>query len=188
MGRAPGGDDAVRGLYPEVSRPAVELRSYTVYPSTVVDVKVCSTQLVICDAAPSEPPPGPWPPWEPTTKYPMSPAATHALNSARVGASSEPLNPPTAITALPEASWIGAADIEPVVAAAQRLLVACSRAVRELPADAVAAPGPPAVAPLALLLLPGKLPRPGPPPIPPVATGPDDGVLPVCAWDAVLTA
>src|SRR5690242_14006740 len=104
----------------------------------------------------------------------MSPAATHALNWARVGASSEPLKPPTAITALPVASWIGAADIEPVVAAAQRLPVACSRAVRELPTDAVAAPGPP------------PIPLPIPLPVPPPAAGPDDGVLPVCAWDAVL--
>src|SRR3954468_13522996 len=59
----------------------------------------------------------------------MSPAATYASNCARVGASSLPLQPPTAITAvlLDRISW--AADWSATTAADQRLEVALSRSV-----------------------------------------------------------
>src|ERR1700729_1936330 len=54
----------------------------------------------------------------------MSPALTHCSNSATVGAGSEPVNPPIAITALPPlASSRLAALLDPSTAAAQRVVV-----------------------------------------------------------------
>src|SRR5438067_13215070 len=96
----------------------------------------------------------------------MSPAATSALNCARVGALSRPLKPPIAMTALPLASCSGAALLAPVVAAAHRDVVAFSSVVKALSAVVLPPPGPPIV----------------------LVTGPADGMLPVCGWLAVETA
>src|ERR1700722_1089442 len=73
----------------------------------------------------------------------MSPALTHCSNSATVGAGSEPVNPPIAITALPPlASSRLAALFDPSTAAAQRVVVFSSAfsSADEVPAPA----GPPA--------------------------------------------
>src|SRR4051794_7389278 len=110
-----------------------------------------------------------------------------------------------AITALPLASCSGAADCEPTVAAAQRVVVAASSAVRALLVDvppafpgipeAAAEPvpdvGPEGTDPAVDEGGPPKPPREGRPLLPkspPAPAGPDAGVLPVCACEAVLTA
>src|SRR5437764_2945977 len=83
----------------------------------------------------------------------MSPAATYALNCDSVGAGSEPLQPPIAITAFPLASSSAAALWSPTVAAAQRVVAFFSRAAS---AEFVEVP-PPCMAGAAPL--PGGVPR-----------------------------
>ena len=73
------------------------------------------------------------------------PSATHSLNWARVGASSVPLKPPMAMTDLPVASSSEAADWEPLVAAAQVVVVFASKAVSSLLAEAIHHHIPPAL-------------------------------------------
>ena len=117
-----------------------DVRSYTVSPPTVLDVKFCSTQDVIWLLSP----PLPWTlprrrlcyrPW----RCPRSHRSRHrrpettagdevvdlvertiCWNCASVGALSVPLKPPIAITGSRLASWYGAADVAPTVASVQR--------------------------------------------------------------------
>src|SRR6266571_8253415 len=108
----------------------------------------------------------------------MSPAATYALNCASVGAGSEPLQPPIAMTALPLASSSEAALWSPTVAAAQRVVAFLSRAAS---AEFVDVP-PPCIAGVEPL---GAVPPPNPPrPNPPLdvdaTAGLADAMLPVC--------
>src|SRR3954469_11798689 len=116
----------------------------------------------------------------------MSPAATYAWNCARVGASSLPLQPPTAITAVLPDRISCAADWSPTTAADQRVEVALSRSVSSV--EVVLSCPPVGADPWV-----GRCPPPGPPWPPPgpaeaaTTAGPAVGVEPVCA-DATVAA
>src|SRR5256885_9160954 len=116
----------------------------------------------------------------------MSPAATYALNCASVGAGSEPLQPPIAMTALPLASSSEAALWSPTVAAAQRVVAFLSSAVSSELVD-VPPPCTAGVEPLGAVPPPNP-PRPDPPPDADATAGPADAMLPVCAAAAVFRA
>src|ERR1700722_10325220 len=92
----------------------------------------------------------------------MSPALTHCSNSATVGAGSEPVNPPIAITALPPlASSRLAALFDPSTAAAQRVVVFSSAlsSADEVPAPRGLPPPKPPSAPPAREVPDGRAPR-----------------------------
>src|SRR5882757_8329868 len=146
----------------------------------------------------------------------MSPAATYAWNWARVGAGSEPLHPPIAMTALPLVRMSVAALWSPTVAAAHRVVVFSSRLVSAefAVASPPCAPPPEGGAPWGSVLPdplggappdplggvppvpPPKPPRappkppvpPRPPPKPVVDAGPAEAVLPACGVAAVFSA
>src|SRR6266498_58714 len=117
----------------------------------------------------------------------MSPAATYALNCASVGAGSEPLQPPIAMTALPLANSSDAALWSPTVAAAQRVVAFLSKAASAEFADV---PPPPCIAGVEPLgaVQPPNPPRPKPPADVEATAGPADAMLPVCAVVAVFKA
>src|SRR4051794_29068601 len=88
-----------------------------------------------------------------------------------------------AITAVPLDNSRSAAEVAPVMAAAHLVVLALSSATS---AVLLVPPTPPPGA-----VPDGGVPPDGPPPMPPpmdVATGPELGMEPVCAWDAVATA
>src|SRR5437773_4278503 len=113
----------------------------------------------------------------------MSPSFTHCWNWGRVGAGSDPLQPPMAMTALPLASSRPAALWSPTVAAAQRVLVDASSAATALLGVAPPLPGvlcavPPGAVPPGAVRVPPNGPRASAPPAPAwvALAGPADGI------------
>ena len=78
-------------------------------PASEVSPLAISLEALEPPCCPPNPPPA-------RTQW-MRPSATSCWNCARVGEGSEPLNPPTAMTGSPVASWRPAAFCDPTAAA-----------------------------------------------------------------------